>query len=135
MNDNEIIKALECCNTAKTEQHCADCPFYLHEKCTVSMLDEAVDLINRQKAEIEGWKEAFNNLDKIARPNLAFVEKAKAEAIREFAEKLKTKLSNLEANSPDSAYKTAMEDMKDYFVPKVIDNLAKEMVGGDNDKL
>jgi hypothetical protein len=56
MTDSEIIKALECCNTAKTEHHCDICPFYEYEKCTVSMLDSAVDLIKRQSAELDDLK-------------------------------------------------------------------------------
>lgn len=64
MTDNEIIKALECCNTAKTEHHCDICPFYEYEKCTVSMLDSAVDLIKRQKEEIEKLKETLHECHK-----------------------------------------------------------------------
>ena len=53
LTDNEIVKALECCS-CETIMYCEDqCPFY--KKC---MKDEqlskyALDLINRQKAEID----------------------------------------------------------------------------------
>ena len=51
----------------------------------------------------------------------------KTEAIREFAEKFKSTLKNLEANSPNKAYQKGMQDMLDYYVPKIIDDLLKEM--------
>ncbi len=56
MTDNEIIKALECCSEA---QNCTPCKYEPTEypKSTVGCCNElmknAVDLINRQKAEIE----------------------------------------------------------------------------------
>lgn len=51
MNDNEIIKALECCRDCK----CKDCPCYNKETDGCKELDEQdiLDLINRQKVEIE----------------------------------------------------------------------------------
>ena len=54
MTDNDIIKALECC--ADTTKGCEDCPFLPFE-CIVdtenSLVKSALDLINRQQAEIE----------------------------------------------------------------------------------
>lgn len=54
MTDNDIIKALECC--ADTTKECEDCPF-LQFECIVdtenSLVKSALDLINRQQAEIE----------------------------------------------------------------------------------
>lgn len=57
MTDNEIIKALECCTKSDTnENYCDPCP-YLHEKyCAAKISKDALDLINRQKAEIEMLK-------------------------------------------------------------------------------
>lgn len=51
--DNEIIKALECCNSTE-RGHCLNkCPYYNYSaNCTRSMINDARDLINRQKAEI-----------------------------------------------------------------------------------
>ena len=57
MNDNEIIKALECC--IKDEWLCASkCPGHkldgnFKEDCRFSLMKISLDLINRQKAEIE----------------------------------------------------------------------------------
>ena len=60
---------------------------------------------------------------------------AKSEAIREFAKKFKSTLENLEANSPNKTYQIAMQDMLDYYVPKIIDDLVKEMTEGENGRL
>ena len=53
MTDNEIIKALECC--ASVDDGClTDCPLYDgDDSCFSTLLKPTLDLINRQKAEIE----------------------------------------------------------------------------------
>ena len=102
MTDNEIIKALECCKNAD----CQNCPRWSEEwysgMCN-DFLSDVLDLINRQKAEIErlqgevkektetidflknqavGWSIDFCNLK-------AKLKSAKSEARKEFAERLK----------------------------------------------
>lgn len=56
--DEQIIKALECCFTndfGKT--NCNKCAFYTATaKCMDDMQNAVIDLINRQKAEIERLK-------------------------------------------------------------------------------
>jgi hypothetical protein len=64
-NDNEIIKALEQCKNVVMHD-CKNC-FYHKEynaKCVVMLARDALDLINRQKAESEKLREAIisNNL-------------------------------------------------------------------------
>ena len=60
MTDNEIIKALECCVKGL---ECKNCPANPHKGnygyCTSLLLKAALDLINRQKAEI--FKEKNKN--------------------------------------------------------------------------
>lgn len=78
MTDNEIIKALECCCEA---QNCTLCIYNptKYQKGTISccneLMENTIDLINRQKTEIEKL------LQKLQQPQV--------EAIKEFAEKLK----------------------------------------------
>lgn len=53
MTDTEIIKALECCTTKGAK--CSDCPAFKkvdHSDCK-KYFRGAIDLINRQQAEIE----------------------------------------------------------------------------------
>ena len=64
MTDNEIIKALECCSDIP-EKSCKDndCPFIAECGADLHILEKsALDLINRQKAEIESLKEALKDL-------------------------------------------------------------------------
>lgn len=86
MTDNEIIKALECC---VDEHSCYECIYRLgmSAQCMNNLMRNTLTLINRQKAEIEKLKtdfqiEASNKLEK----------EIKAEAIKEFAERLKNHL-------------------------------------------
>ena len=52
--DNEIVKALRCCFI---EVDCSNCPCYidnpLNGLCLEATVENAIDLINRQKTEIE----------------------------------------------------------------------------------
>jgi hypothetical protein len=53
-NDNDIIKALERCRIGKRENDCKKCPLYGRvPACVGYLVQDALDLINRQKAEIE----------------------------------------------------------------------------------
>ena len=117
MTDNEIIKALECCSQ---EDMCQSCPYgaaCLDEKYVSVLSKDALDLINRQKAEIERLKE------EIHKGHIAFqkrgdfyrkeIKSAKSEAIKEFAERV-------------SGTITIKGRQKDYF-----DDLVKETTGSE----
>ena len=108
LTDNEIKKALECCSNAEP---CENCPY--QKQCDETDLAEiALDLINRQQAEIERLQKENNQFSDIGK----MYSEIKSEAIKEFAEKLK-----------EQAYLT---DHKVYAVLRDdIDNLVKEMVG------
>ena len=72
MTDNEIIKALECCSG---KSPCSECP---GDKVGCAIEQPALDLINRQKAEIERYKHSIKLLEKD-------VADAKADTVKEFA--------------------------------------------------
>ena len=107
MTDNEIIKALECCK----DNNCNECPI---EGCTDDIFGNALDLINRQKAENDSLKVdlakcsiRLDNLYKTA-------DEIKSEAIKEFIDELKNRVIN-------------KYEYTDIRVFKEIDNLVKEM--------
>ena len=105
LTDNEIIKGIECC--ASRTFRCDECcyaPFKFNE-CTPHILNDALDLINRQKAEIERL------LQKLQQPQ--------TEVIKDFAERLKDIL--LEEYDGDDGW--AFEN--------ILDKLVKEMVGAE----
>ena len=68
MKDSEIIKGLECCQP-QYEKNCEECPYAKHKKhyisginCGSLMRKDILDLINRQKAEIEKYKKKADAL-------------------------------------------------------------------------
>lgn len=137
MTDNEIKKALECCQYEGVTT-CRDCPmFYTHEfdneidfDCGKYIYGRALNLINRQEAEIEKLKAMVNaeldtihslgdDYERVLEEEPILIQKAKAEAVKEFAERVKdmTILSTL------NTIGAKMVEIDD------IDNLVKEMVG------
>ena len=181
MTDAEIIKALEWCTD--TIPPCHACKYdedtYTSDECMGELMKDALDLINRQKAELDGqdveimrlkheierlqqlqkptgaggfkvengkvvyysdmlngYRHEYKDLDEIVKElnlymhtdykNIELIshykgklQTTKAEAIKEFAGRLKEKKTNIEV-------------MRMPFLNRDIDNLVKEMVG-DND--
>lgn len=108
--DDEIIRALECCKN----EDCDNCPFFKYPKsiCRWDVWDCALDLINRQKAEIEEYQKHIDN-------DIIYVKRVKAEAIKEFAERLK-----------ERGYTNNY--CQDIVLVESIDNLVKEMTEGES---
>jgi hypothetical protein len=145
--DNEIVKALECCSKKTLlDDFCDVCPnLAMGSKCMDNMLSDALDLIHRQKAQIERYEKTVGKLavskDGIVTGmlngketeyiqksvadvfrNMA-VNRAKTEAIKEFAERLKEKLQlNRVVMGCNCAIVEAVQ----------IDSLVKEMTGENN---
>ncbi len=123
MTDNDIIKALECCKTGA----CLSCPKWKNEyvagECN-DILHFALGLINRQKAEIEELKKGFEVWRDIAHRETQYVSIAKAEAIKEFAERLKES-----AFECDVSFGYGHEHYTEAVAVVKIDNLLKELTG------
>ena len=98
--DEEIIKRLERCVKRGNRNYDTDI---------------VLDLINRQKSEIEQWQEEANSWQTRFCEEIDNREEIKAEAYKEFAEKLKKETLS------DRGY--------DILQQGTIDNLLKEMVG------
>ena len=86
MTDDEIITALECCDFTDIKA-CEECPLYHTFDCSFVIIDKSLDLIARQKAEIERLKKDFDIMCFVTAKR--WVKNAKSEAIKEFAEELK----------------------------------------------
>lgn len=103
MTDGQIIKALEICKT----NTCKGCSYYEEYqsgvKCLCNLIRDALDLIIRQKAKIENE-----------------IKEIKSEAIKEFAERLKSISIGLEIGD-DKKIKMMVVSTT------AIDNIAKEM--------
>ena len=121
MTDNEIIKALECCAEIG-ENDCQNCPYFNDVSCrcrNYENLKDALDLINRQKAEIEEWKKILESrhrvIDSLEDSIIGLPDQIRAEAVKKFAERLHD-LIHFDWNK----------------IHKQIDNLVKEMVGAES---
>lgn len=110
MTDEQIIKALECCATS--ESKCDECPYYpdacLTDDYENIFLKDVIDLINRTKGESNKYRNKYQAVkeevsrlydtvhcqkEEIARRKKQLME-LKSEAIKEFAERLKTTIMN-----------------------------------------
>ena len=140
MTDNEIMKALKCC----VQGYCRTCAVddAVNLNCKDNLMKSALDLINRQKAEIERLSRPcfvlnYNPLSdkemkKALKENPMTIvpvdnytikrideEGIRAEAINEFAERLKKTM--ITTHKTEDGY--CKDETEDYY----IDNLVKEM--------
>ena len=139
MTDNEIIKALECC---VNNQYCWLCILKDREDDCHDILKSALDLINRQKAEIARLRAVQGSIDNFARDLCKerllkgkaiadfedlqeYIRKEKSEAIREFAEKLKQ-----QAFSCDVSFGFGKEHYTKAVAAVDIDRLFEKMTEG-----
>ena len=122
---DEIIKALECCYTNKL--NCSDCPFQDTDKyleCSGLTLS-AISLINELTEEIERLKKLNGKLQaKYLDKSLAYnemweeLDEIKADTVRKMQ-------SEIEARCIKGGIYPA-------FVKSTIDQIAEEMIGGNN---
>lgn len=110
--DEQIIKGLEMCGK---EEPCEECP-YKGTQCLYTLPRDAADLVKRQKAEIERLNGVSEICGKCHVKYAKKIETARAEAIKEFAERLKKR---------NRLYCTKVEDAKE--MDFVIDTLVKEL--------
>ena len=132
MTDAEIKKALECCATLDSEG-CSKCP--LNKKCDAgdeidSLMRLALDLINRQQAEIERLKDEVNcnyeirdkacaKLDELEKMVNQSVATTKAEALEQFLKRFESRLAN-NTDISHAQYQSIIFDINEAY---------KEMVG------
>lgn len=131
--EDRIINALECCTTNGAS--CKGCPAFVkvdRSNCK-KYFRGALDLINRQKEEIERLESELKTAGATVLNLHSAMENIKAEAIKEFAENVITearlRLVVAYALSEESkAYTEGVIDARQRLID-VIDNLVKEMVG------
>ena len=117
MTLEDIKKALECCSS-DSKKSCKKCPYVTVKGFCYNKLEKDVlDLINRQQDDIKTLKKDKYKLQKALNQSEDYRVIAKAEAIKEFADRLK-------ADCPDKLLVIHFD---------AIDNLVKEMVGEEND--
>lgn len=122
--DEEITKGLECCIAFD----CRNCPLGSKcNSCPLSLLPFkcALDLINRQKAEIESLKIEFSAMRDTANLYKAKNEKLRAKVETRTQEKLAL------GRVYTQKLKTAKSEARKEFAKKITDILLKEMIGGE----
>ena len=121
ITDREIIKALECCLDISPST-CKNCPLFNVTNstmvCSKIATKFALDLINRQKAEIDQWKEEANKHQNLWCEAVVDIETAKAEAFKECIEKIQNQIKNNNAISAE-------------WLRGFLNNLLKEKVSED----
>ena len=142
MIEKDTIKGLECC-TDEWYENCNECPYNIDTvSCErMKLLEDSLDLINRQKSEIERLEKTEIEIDdfcrRLCRMRMLngnaiasyedlqnYIQEEKSEAIKEFAERLKQTITNeinTYYNSNGGGYYLAEDTIED------IDNLVKEM--------
>ena len=160
--DEEIITGLECCISAITAEACAGCPFNKQKLCDKdqwALERYTIDLINRQKAEIERLKECPKCVYEydgetmeycVQGPcsNFKTVKQIKAEAYKEFAEKVNEEIKKAYNNNsgvlrehlekhkekPNFEFVAAIQGKMNTLLglDDFIDNLLKELGGGSD---
>lgn len=86
MTDNEIIKALECCTKTEFISDCAKCEMLAFD-CKDTLIENALNLINRQKVEIARLNIELQSMRNAANSYKMHYENAKSEVIKEFADR------------------------------------------------
>ena len=115
MTDNEIIKALKCCEN----DDCTNCPCYVGGflQCTGIPYSELLDIIKRKNAEIERLKYLLEyeegKYDKCAKQ---FYK----EGVKDLAERLEKSL-----------YKASPNPTFEDEIIAIVNDLANEMVGAE----
>lgn len=135
--DEEIVEALERCSKGDGCFGCAKA--YMHSANCIRILEaECLDLINRQKAEIEELKNYINRCKSGEEYWVKCLLDKPNEAIKEFAEKLKGEIKRekesgdellSEIYDRDLQMNAEGEKMAFDSVERIIDNILKEMVG------
>lgn len=123
LTDEQIIEAFErCCNGELGR--CKNCPVKIAgKKACIDELHKLVfDVLHRQKAEIEELEKANLQL-------MAILQTAQSEARKEFVERFKTKLSNLEYRDENPNMKQKGEWILHEAIPIAVDKVLKEMEG------
>ena len=63
LTDNDIIKALDHCKRPTGKHDCDNCPYVSSRgMCTTNMLNDTIDLINRQRETIQNQDEMIRAL-------------------------------------------------------------------------
>ena len=145
MTDKEIIKAFECC----VSPGCDNCPYDKYEQlepCHQILMKDALDLINRQKFQLDNYSHNVRNMSKdfIEQQRVIYRQQAEIERLQRLLQQEYKSTSSLTKKCYKDGIKEFAERLKEFMHTKFkdldayefeyvtendIDNLVKEMVG------
>lgn len=141
MTDEQIIKNAEYHKLG----NCSRCDYKNHgSNCLQELLNDGIKMAKRLCEDVADLEEGYNDgivcISRYKAENKWLLQKsqqAKSEAIKEFAERLKSRLANLSVQTKTHGRKTTPNYVDDIanqtlhdVVPQEIDNLVKEMTEG-----
>lgn len=125
LKPEDVMKALECCSNPDVDA-CSRCPIYpfslnwTQEECMETAIRYALALLREKDAEIERLHASCTELTR----KCANLHAARAEAITEFAERLKASLNDV------ARWQMHGVEGERFIIGKsLIDRIAKEMKG------
>jgi hypothetical protein len=116
MTDKEIKEALECCDDFGW---CGQCSLQGVIDCKTMLTDNALDLINRQQAEIERLKGTVEMYEEERKYHFEMSKQKVAEAIKELEVKIHEKLHQAEMHG----------NFEPVVTREMFDSVVREMVG------
>ena len=131
--DEQIVKALQQhsqdYDAELKHSPCDDCPVTRSKGCTCIdvMAKGALDIINRQKAEIERFTEENRRMKKYYYTH--DYHECHNEAIKEFAERLKETMTT---QTTDNINEPCVNII--YYADETIDEIAKELTEGNHEQ-
>lgn len=117
MTDKEIIKALEYCSKQGITSECEKCT--VGKGCRSELIISALDLINRQQAEIERLQGTVEMYEEERKYYFEMSKQKVAEAIKEVEVKIHEKLHQAEMHG----------NFEPVVTREMFDSVVKEMVG------
>lgn len=127
--DEEIITGLKRCLSTTTAEACVGCPFSKQKLCDKdqwALERYALDLISRQKSEIDIQNTFIESQNELISKLALAGKNATIEAYKKFAERIKL---SIKANIVETLCNDVKGVYNAEYVLDDIDNLLKEMVG------
>ena len=113
LTDNEIKKALNVC--VGMQNDCGDCPLLEYSKasdeCMTELMSNALDLINRLQADNERLRNHIQEGIDLAKQIPEMIATAKAEAYKEFAERVKKLRGNYTGYAFDKKFDDLLKEL------------------------
>ena len=138
MTDNEIIKALGCCSTS-SQATCRKCPYKQNnfaKYCAFQLSYDALDLIKRQQADVELYRERANKYEAEVEVLLEQTNRQKAEierfehikaTIDEFWDiLLKCKIAKRKESPTLEEFAEAMQEMQSEAIKEFAERVTKK---------